>query len=71
MSKILVIEDEKNLRSLYQQDFEREGFVADVVFPTGVVFRGETLAVYYGASDTFTGVAELSRQEVLNSLQPI
>jgi len=29
MSKILVIEDEKNLRHLYKQDFERDGF--DVV----------------------------------------
>ena len=26
MSKIMVIEDEKNLRVLYQQDFERDGF---------------------------------------------
>lgn len=26
MFKILVIEDEKNLRVLYQQDFERDGF---------------------------------------------
>ena len=26
MPKILVIEDEKNLRILYQQDFERDGF---------------------------------------------
>jgi len=26
MSKILIIEDEKNLRVLYQQDFERDGF---------------------------------------------
>ena len=26
MSKILVIEDEKNLRVLYQKDFERDGF---------------------------------------------
>ena len=26
MSKILIIEDEKNLRALYQQDFERDGF---------------------------------------------
>ncbi len=29
MSKILIIEDEKNLRLLYQQEFERDGF--DVV----------------------------------------
>ncbi len=26
MPKILIIEDEKNLRVLYQQDFERDGF---------------------------------------------
>ena len=26
MPKILIIEDEKNLRLLYQQDFERDGF---------------------------------------------
>jgi predicted GH43/DUF377 family glycosyl hydrolase len=53
------------------EPFEREGFVADVVFPTGVVSRGDSLAVYYGASDTYTGVAELSLQEVLASLRPI
>jgi DNA-binding response OmpR family regulator len=27
MDKILVIEDEKNLRALYRQDFEADGFV--------------------------------------------
>jgi predicted GH43/DUF377 family glycosyl hydrolase len=53
------------------EPFEREGFVADVVFPTGVVSRGDSLVVYYGASDTFTGVAELSLQDVLASLRPI
>ena len=53
------------------EPFEREGFVADVVFPTGVVSRGDSLAVYYGASDTYTGVDELSLQEVLASLRPI
>ena len=42
------------------EPFEREGFVADVVFPTGIVARGESLLVYYGASDTYTGMAELS-----------
>jgi len=53
------------------EPFEREGFVAEVVFPTGVVSRGDSLVVYYGASDTYTGVAELSLQEVLASLQPM
>ena len=27
MSKILVIEDERNLRVLYQQEFEQDGFL--------------------------------------------
>ena len=53
------------------EPFEREGFVADVVFPTGIVARGDSLVVYYGASDTYTGVAELPLQEMLASLQPI
>ena len=51
--------------------FEREGFVADVVFPTGVVSRGDSLLVYYGASDTYTAVAEIGRQDVLDSLQAV
>lgn len=53
------------------EPFEREGFVANVVFPTGIVARGDSLVVYYGASDTYTGVAELPLEETLASLQPI
>lgn len=51
--------------------FEREGFVADVVFPTGIIARGDSLMVYYGASDTYTGAVELSLEETLASLQPL
>lgn len=53
-----------------EADFERNGFIADVVFPTGVV-RDEgkgTLLVYYGAADAFTAVAEFSELDVLNAL---
>jgi|SRR5580704_6245626 predicted GH43/DUF377 family glycosyl hydrolase len=53
------------------EPFEREGFVADVVFPTGVIARGDSLMLYYGASDTYTGMAELPLQETLASLQPV
>jgi predicted GH43/DUF377 family glycosyl hydrolase len=53
------------------EPFEREGFVADVVFPTGIVARDESLVVYYGASDTYTGVAEISLRDALASLQAI
>jgi len=48
-----------------EPDFEREGFVPNVVFPTGVVDRGDTLLVYYGAADTVCAVAELSKADVL------
>jgi len=50
-------------------DYELEGFVGDVVFPTGVVETGDTLLVYYGAADTATAVVELSRREVLDALE--
>lgn len=52
-----------------EADYELEGFVGDVVFPTGVVETGETLLVYYGAADTATAVVELSRREVLDALE--
>jgi beta-1,2-mannobiose phosphorylase / 1,2-beta-oligomannan phosphorylase len=53
-----------------ETSYEREGFVPNVVFPTGIVERGETLLVYYGAADTFTAVVEFSLKELLNSLTP-
>jgi len=47
--------------------FEREGYVPNVVFPTGIVVRGGTALIYYGAADTVTGVLELSMREMLVS----
>src|SRR5260370_38534555 len=50
-------------------DFEINGFVPRVVFPTGIVEQGETLLVYYGAADTGTGLVGLDRNEVMAALQ--
>jgi predicted GH43/DUF377 family glycosyl hydrolase len=50
-------------------DFERNGFVPNVVFPTGIVENGETLLVYYGAADTCTAVVEFSRTELMAALK--
>ena len=33
-------------------DFERHGFVPDVVFPTGIVEAGPSYLIYYGAADS-------------------
>lgn len=51
-----------------QAAFERQGFVGNVVFPTGIVDAGETLLVYYGASDAFTALVELRRGELEEAL---
>jgi len=48
--------------------YERQGFVPDMVFPTGIVPREETLLVYYGAADQATAVAELRLRDVLHAL---
>ena len=48
-----------------ETDYEQVGFVPNVVFPTGVVDRGDTLLLYYGAADTVCAVAELSKADIL------
>jgi len=50
-------------------EFEREGFVANVVFPTAVVEQGESLLIYYGASDKYSAVVEISRADLLAALE--
>jgi predicted GH43/DUF377 family glycosyl hydrolase len=49
--------------------FEVEGFVPNVVFPTGVVRDDDRLLVYYGAADAFTAVAEFSERALLETLE--
>jgi beta-1,2-mannobiose phosphorylase / 1,2-beta-oligomannan phosphorylase len=49
-------------------DFERKGFVPDVVFPTGVVETPGSYLVYYGAADSCTAVVEFSADEILSPL---
>jgi predicted GH43/DUF377 family glycosyl hydrolase len=49
-------------------DFERHGFVPDVVFPTGIVELHDSYLIYYGAADSCTAVVEFSRSDLLESL---
>jgi predicted GH43/DUF377 family glycosyl hydrolase len=51
-----------------EQDFEREGFVANVVFPTGAVVEAERLLIYYGASDKYSAVVEMDLAEIMHAL---
>lgn len=51
------------------EEFEREGFVANVVFPTAIVENGDRLQVFYGASDKYSAMAELDRGDVMATLE--
>lgn len=53
-----------------ETEFERKGFVPDVVFPTGLILRGDTALIYYGGADTCTAMVEFSLNEMLDSLKP-
>lgn len=50
-----------------ETDYERTGFVPDVVFPTGAVEDDETLLIYYGAADTATAVVEFRLSDLLGT----
>lgn len=56
------------------EPYEKEGFVPNVVFPTGLL-RGEhdadELLIFYGAADTSTASLKLSLSELLAELQSI
>ena len=48
--------------------YEQAGLVANVVFPTGLLLRGEELWMYYGAADTRVCLATAKLQDVLDTL---
>lgn len=54
-----------------EADFELQGFVPNVVFPTAIVARDGALQVYYGAADNALGVAEYSLDQIRSSLKPL
>ncbi|MDV6030618.1 MAG: glycosidase [Phycisphaera sp. RhM] len=55
-------------------EYERNGFVPNVVFPTAMIpasldHSDDRMSVYYGAADTAIGVVNFSKQDILKSLQ--
>ncbi|MGE5226738.1 MAG: glycosyltransferase [Planctomycetaceae bacterium] len=54
-----------------QTEYERDGFLHDVVFPTGHVDLGKgRIRIYYGAADAYTAAADVDLDEVLSALGP-
>jgi beta-1,2-mannobiose phosphorylase / 1,2-beta-oligomannan phosphorylase len=52
-------------------EFERLGYIPEVVFPTGIVEQGDTVLVYYGAADTCSAVVEFAVKDLLGSILPL
>lgn len=51
-----------------EADYERHGFLGDVVFSNGHILDGDRLTLYYGASDSVICSAQLSVEALLASL---
>ena len=47
-----------------EAEFERHGFVPNVVFPTALLDRDENWLVIYGAADSAIAAVELNKAEV-------
>ncbi len=56
---------------LPEHDFEKRGFVDNVVFPTGAVVRGGQLHVYYGAADEHAAVCGYDLAGLLGICEPV
>lgn len=48
--------------------YEQTGFFGNVVFTNGHILQGDTIQMYYGASDEFVCHAEFSVKEILSKL---
>ncbi len=52
-----------------EAQYEVEGFFGNVVFSCGALVKGDVVKMYYGVADTSMACAELSLQEILESLE--
>lgn len=52
-----------------ETEYEHKGIVPNVVFPCGLVVRGQTAYLYYGAADLVVGVATMKLSSLLKMLE--
>ena len=53
------------------EDYEKEGWIHNVIFSCGQIVRDDTIYLYYGGADTVVGVATLSMSELLKNIRPV
>ncbi len=51
-----------------EEEYEKYGRVANIVFPTGALASGGKLSIYYGAADTVGAVATLKLSDLIKDL---
>lgn len=50
-------------------DWEKQGVMNNVVFPTATLLRGDSLFIYYGAADKYIGVASISLKGLIEEIK--
>jgi predicted GH43/DUF377 family glycosyl hydrolase len=66
-SKVIVRSEEPIMEPI--SEYEQTGFFGNVVFTNGHIVKGDTIQMYYGASDEFVCQANLSIKEILKTLE--
>jgi predicted GH43/DUF377 family glycosyl hydrolase len=51
-----------------EANYELEGFFGNVIFPCGVLYENGIVKIYYGASDTCVGYAEITLEFIKDNL---
>ncbi len=54
-----------------EEEYERKGIVPNVVFPCGLVVKGQNAFMYYGGGDLVTGVATIKLATLLKMLETV
>ncbi len=52
-----------------EESYEKYGQQPNIIFPSGALIKGDTLSVYYGATDTTCAVATVSLSGLLTSMK--
>ena len=52
------------------ESYELNGYVPNVVFPSGALVEGDTLSIYYGAADTAGAVVRMSLSDLVSTMSP-
>jgi predicted GH43/DUF377 family glycosyl hydrolase len=53
------------------EPWEKEGWIPNVVFPCGIIARGDTLYIYYGGADHVIAVATANTADLVSHLRPL